>query len=171
MVDFNYATNSLQLYPQNSVFISVNSLPGIFCSGAETLGVTATTLGTKSISFIMLRDGILFHLLLSHMPTLGLKLSSTFSINASAPGQAYQLEDLLHLNGLDSSDSCTRVYSASSKILVDSEDCGNIRFLIHPESTASASLTFLNEMETETDTSWSSLICLAQEPKLEANVS
>lgn len=108
IVNFNYGTNSLQLYPQNSVFISVNSLPGIFCSGAETLGVTATTLGTKSISFIMLRDGILFHLLLSHTPTPGLiKLSSTFPVNASAPGQAYQLEDLLHLNGLDSSDSCT----------------------------------------------------------------
>lgn len=45
----------------------INSLPGVLCSGVETLGVAAATLGTKSISFVTLGGGILFHLFV-HMP-------------------------------------------------------------------------------------------------------
>lgn len=59
----------------------INFLPGVLCSGEETLSVAAATLGTKSISFITLRGGILFHLFVTHAQIWSHhKLSSTFSV-------------------------------------------------------------------------------------------
>lgn len=76
-------------------------LPAIFCSGAETLDVTAATLRTKRISFIILRWSVIpFPFVRCAQTWFHHKPSSTFSVHDSAPGQAYTAEDLLHLNGL-----------------------------------------------------------------------